>query len=702
MKRLAGGARLRWAAMLLLTSCAGDGVLTAAPRGEADAMGDHLPTDGGDDGDAAAADGHTDVADAGEADALATDGEADAATAADAGDTGTVDEPVEPEPQPPTVTHQAFRVMSYNVRHETADDTGRYAWSERKGAVIERIVANRPDIIGIQEASGRVDADLIAGLTGDDKDFEVFNPRGASPKIIFYRKDRFTWDQTLRSGRLELPNPYASSHECFDNARNRSAGWFFARDRLSDEVYLIVNAHTAHAAACGTARVRAAEAIGHLVRTEGEGRQVIVLGDLNTDPQSGGTRGETTIEVLEDAGLFRTVRHDETTSSSQGTFNKAWKSGGATGGARLDWILQSGGPITSSAPFIDDTIVGGRTPSDHFAIGATIRPAIFRKAAIFNAVPNGASASTRLVYADVTGDGCADQLAWNPTVGEGETWVSESDCQGRFAAAVASAQGSSKAAARRFAFADVNGDRCADELDWQHDVDGGALRILLSQCDGRFAPAVRIEGAGGARATTQLFFGDVTGDRCADIVRWDPAADGGRFETLVAACDGAAPGFGAPVVTDAGPNTDGATRVWLADVDGDGQADRIVWHPAQAGGKTRVYRSTGDGRFEHLFDHGSGTSGVSETRLSFADVDGDRKADKIFWRPKYREGRAQIYLSTGAQFASAPILDNTGYSNSDATRFSYAPIDGTLGCEKVYWNPTNYDGQSKVFLAGAQ
>jgi hypothetical protein len=175
--------------------------------------------------------------------------------------------------------------MTYNVRGPL--DTGVRAWPNRKAAVIERILANNADLVGVQEAqhpSGGPDvpADLIAGLTVTGKPYGVYNPGG-----------------------------------------------------------------------------------------------------------------------------------DGTPSASY---------------ARLDYIFHNGGALTSAAPSIDRTESGGNTPSDHFAVLATLRPSLFAAGSTLSLVPSGASTATQLFFADVTGDGCADRISWNPTVGEGETWVAKSNC----------------------------------------------------------------------------------------------------------------------------------------------------------------------------------------------------------------------------------------------------------------------------------
>lgn len=292
-------------------------------------------------------------------------------------------EPVEddttaPEPQPkspPAPTPlKPFRVMTYNVRHPTADDKGIYTWNKRKAAVVARILANAPDIVGVQEASSGADKDLIAGLTGANKPYGVFRPsKSGSPKLIFFRKARFTYHAATGKGNQALPNPYAKSHACHSNASGRRAAWVGLREKASQKVFLFVNAHITHGSKCEAGRLEQARAIKQLVNAKGKGLSKIVMGDFNTDPQATSTKGEKTISILESAGLTRTAKHAGTTSKSEATFNSNWKKTGWKGSARLDWIFHSGGAIASTAPAIDRKQANGISPSDHFGVLATIR-----------------------------------------------------------------------------------------------------------------------------------------------------------------------------------------------------------------------------------------------------------------------------------------------------------------------------------------
>ncbi|MDC0708102.1 FG-GAP-like repeat-containing protein [Stigmatella sp. ncwal1] len=601
--------------------------------------------------------------------------------------------------------HQAFRVMTYNVRGPL--DTGARAWPNRKAAVIQRILANNADIVGVQEAqhpSGGPDlpADLIAGLTGTDKPYAVYHPGGGSPKLIFFKKGRFEIAPEVGHGNEALANPYASSAECYSHAEGKKISWVGLRDVTSGLVYFVANTHFAYAAECSLGRLKEAAQMGAFLATKPAGLPVVAMGDFNSDAQSSSTRDESTIEDLETAGhLFRTARHDGTTGEDDATFNNAWDGTPSTNYARLDYIFHNGGAITSSAPAIDRTESGGNTPSDHFAVLATIRPSLFAAGSTLSPVPSGTSTATQLFFADVTGDGCADRVSWNPSVGEGETWVAKSKCDGSFAASVKNEGAVSVVSTTRFSFADVNGDGCADKILWRPTLGEGEVRIYPSRCDGTFGDRVSVFPAASQSESTRLFFADVTGDGCADLLRWNPQERSGAFETFVAR-RGSTPSFGAAVLSKEGANTSEGTRVYFADVDGDGKADRLLWNPGQEGGRTRVYRSMGTGAFTFAFAHEAGTSGVDTSRFYFADVDGDGRADKIFWRPTFRQGRMQIYPGTGTGFAGSPVMDNTGFSGSENTDFFFANIDGRGGADKVYWNPSAYNGDSKVFRALVQ
>jgi hypothetical protein len=100
-----------------------------------------------------------------------------------------------------------------------------------------------------------------------------------------------------------------------------------------------------------------------------------------------------------------------------------------------------------------------------------------------------------------------------------------------------------------------------------------------------------------------------------------------------------------------------------------------------------------------LSTHTGGSSGVPTTRLYFTDVNGDGHADKLFWRPDYREGRIQIYLGSATGFAGGPLMNNPGYSQSANTQYFFADLDGSGATDQIYWNHGADGGNSRVYLS---
>lgn len=588
--------------------------------------------------------------------------------------------------------HQPFRVMTYNVRQVNAADTGAYAWSERSASVMETIAANDPDIFGVQESSSPViQEDLAAAF---EATHDRFQPTNGSPKTIFFRRTRFRRLETERvEGIVGIPNPYADSDACHPNANGRTAAWVKLEDLVSGRGYIVVNAHVAHGASCGLARNVAAETLHDLLAQEAEGLSIVLIGDLNSDPQraSGWQSDDRIIELLEEpqAGyqLMRSARHG-TTNAGTATFNSSWKTP-STSYTRLDYIFTSIADATTYHPSIDGREIGGITPSDHFPVLATIRQAPFDPVPLVDA--RDTTAASRLAFADVDGDGAADKIAWNVEQDEGRVQVFPGDGLGGFEGPVL--DDTPTASGDALFFADVDGDGCADRIAWGADLEGGQLRVSLASCAGDFAAAEH-RSAGRQSAATRWTFARIDADGCDDRVAWDPAA--GQAHVALSRCDGT---FDDEVTsTDDGTSTH-PNGFGFADVTGDGLADKIVWDPNAFGGRARIFASNGDGTFTFLTEHPSGTSGVVSSKFLYADIDGDGHADKLFWRDNFRQGHPQLYMGRADGFDDHPIMVNAGVSPSSANVYFLADVDGSGSADLVAWNPAEHPSETRVHLA---
>lgn len=580
--------------------------------------------------------------------------------------------------------------MTYNVRQVNADDTGAYAWAKRSPKVIELIADQAPDLFGVQESSAAVIQDDLAAAF--DADYDRFQPKNGSPKTIFFRRDRFARlvdPPADGEGIISIENPYAENDACFPNASGRTAAWLKLRDLKSGRGYIIVNAHVAHGGDCWLARNAAAASLHGLLAAQAGDLGIVLFGDLNSDPQrAGADKNDDIVPLLEAPQatytLARSARHTGTTDDATYTFNSSWKAP-STSYTRLDYIFTRIADATTHHQSVDRRLIGGISPSDHFAVLATIRQAPFTPDPRID--DRGDAPGSSLAFADVTGDRAADKITWD---GDGPVRVYPANGLGDFGEPAIGAP-----ADKNLYFADIDGDGCADRISRDPAIDDGALGFARALCDGSFAPAVPTGDAVAGEAP-RLLFARIDGDACLDRMVWDPGADGGQTRVALSACDGS---FAAEVVSDDdGVSTNTSAAVGLADVTGDGLADKLMWDPAANSGRTRVFTGDGDGTFTFLVEHTGGTSGVATSRFFYADVDADGHADKMFWRDNFREGRPQLYLGQADGFDGDPMMVNAGPSSSPDNRYFLADIDASGSDDLIAWNAGD-GGATRAYLA---
>lgn len=161
-----------------------------------------------------------------------------------------------------------------------------------------------------------------------------------------------------------------------------------------------------------------------------------------------------------------------------------------------------------------------------------------------------------------------------------------------------------------------------------------------------------------------------------------------------------------PAIFD-GPNYDvhglssvSSTKFYFADVTGDGKDDKIFWRPSFDNGSPRIYESNGDGTFTYKLSHTASASTLSTTFYYFADVDGDDMSDLIKWDLTQESGRTLVYLATGGgDFSSIPVIHTAGTSQSSNTTFYFADVTGDGKADKIYWNPNFDSGHTRVYVA---
>lgn len=263
------------------------------------------------------------------------------------------------------------RVMSFNIRYGTAND-GENHWDKRKDFLVETIKAFNPDLLGTQETLG-FQRDYLAEKLSGYEALGVGRDDGKEKgemTALYFKRSRF---EKLDGGHFWLSEtPDIPGSKSWDTSLTRMVSWVKLRDRLQPKARSLVffNTHFDHRGQ--QARVESAKLIRRKVEDAAKTCRVIVTGDFNAGEDSQPYQAffglaDDKASPLRDA--YRTTHPKR--EANEGTFSSFKAS--EISGQRIDWIGVSREWKVVKAE-IDRTQRDGRTPSDHFAVSAVLRP----------------------------------------------------------------------------------------------------------------------------------------------------------------------------------------------------------------------------------------------------------------------------------------------------------------------------------------
>lgn len=246
-----------------------------------------------------------------------------------------------------------------------------------------------------------------------------------------------------------------------------------------------------------------------------------------------------------------------------------------------------------------------------------------------------------------------------------------------------------------FLSGDVNGDALADAL--RYDPATGLLRVWLSNGAGLNAtPVSKTIAKSGSPAGQWFLLADVNGDGLGDLVLYTPA--NGLLRTWLSKGDGTFAAALSFFVTGGSPAD---TWFQIADVNSDGRADAVKYDPV--GGILTYAVSLGDGGFDApaTLSLGAGplptpNIGPSPTTPWFspADMNGDGVLDWVRFDPAW--ARIKVKLAQGGM--PDQLLSVTDGFGAD-TRFAYKQLTDasvyTKGTGAAY--PTQ-DVQAPIYV----
>jgi endonuclease/exonuclease/phosphatase family metal-dependent hydrolase len=257
--------------------------------------------------------------------------------------------------------------MTFNLRYGTADD-GENSWPHRRDLVFDVIREGAPDVLGVQEAL-RFQLDEIATAFPEYAEVGVGRDDGGTAgefTAILYRADRFEATEQGTFWFSESPDEIGSTG--WGARLPRICTWVRLAERGSHRFLFVYNVHFDHESQ--ESRERSAMLlVSRIVRRAGA-TPVVVTGDFNAGEDNAAIlylKGR--VEPAPELRLVDSFRVLHPDSLEVGTFNGFT---GATSGSKIDGILVSGGWEVESAAIVR-TSRGGRYPSDHFPVVATLK-----------------------------------------------------------------------------------------------------------------------------------------------------------------------------------------------------------------------------------------------------------------------------------------------------------------------------------------
>ena len=265
-----------------------------------------------------------------------------------------------------SVQEESIRVISYNIRYHNPDD-GENAWSERKAEFVDKINEYSPDVLGVQEALHDQMLDLERGLdgyavigSGRDDGQEKGEYCG-----ILVRDSDF---KVLDSGQFWLsPEPNKIGSVGWDASLTRIATWAILESQNDGSEIFVLNGHFDHRGE--EARTESAKLIVQKTKDLAGGRQAIVLGDFNANPESEAYQhfvGSPDVFQLEDSYLTCLSKQGHV-----GTFQGFTKREDTQ--RRIDYVFLSEGISCQAYDVPADLISGQRYYSDHLPVIVDIR-----------------------------------------------------------------------------------------------------------------------------------------------------------------------------------------------------------------------------------------------------------------------------------------------------------------------------------------
>jgi endonuclease/exonuclease/phosphatase family metal-dependent hydrolase len=270
------------------------------------------------------------------------------------------------EAAPPTDA-STHKILTCNVRVDaSADGRAGNGWADRKELCADVMLAQKPDLIGLQECQRVHLQYLKTRLSGFDS-FALNNPdaRAYPLNAILYSRARY--ELVSAGGFWVSEKPHVPGSKSWDSAEARFVNWVQLRERSSGKELRHWNTHLDHIGQI--AREKGAELIVQASAALPDTLPQLLTGDFNAHADN------PAIKRVAAGGwtdTYSAIHGPDPGFTAHGFLGPehAKKLKGKHGG-KIDWIWCRGPVKPLAAEIIRDSR-NGRYPSDHYFVSAVV------------------------------------------------------------------------------------------------------------------------------------------------------------------------------------------------------------------------------------------------------------------------------------------------------------------------------------------
>lgn len=282
-------------------------------------------------------------------------------------------------PGPDKGESNTLKIMSFNVRYNSANDEGDTNWEVRKAAVVKMINTVQPDVVGLQEPRTEQRTYLKNNLP--NYGYLEVPGTGAGTggnTCLIYRQDRFT---KVNDGYFFLsPTPDEPSR-CWDvgDSQWRTSVWVHLKEKETGKEFFFLSTHMPVRTNSSypnepyiQARINSANLnVERMKKIAGESAMCFIVGDMNcSEKAADGSANADGVRALKPYRDWMKSGRDIAPTGDAYSFNNFGK-GTAAPSRNLDHIFYRNVTMAMSFRTLTDNY-GVKYVSDHYPILLTV------------------------------------------------------------------------------------------------------------------------------------------------------------------------------------------------------------------------------------------------------------------------------------------------------------------------------------------